>query len=99
MSKPYIDVIECESVAVRCHDGEIFEFPVVDNKNLFPHFFRTYADFSYQVQTNLIHGVTAIYKKHKNISFLVGTLVKGGIVNDEVMKIIEEDDRLTYLLK
>ncbi|MCW1973491.1 UNVERIFIED_ORG: hypothetical protein FHW05_002339 [Pantoea agglomerans] len=93
------DVIECESVSVRCNDGEIFEFPVVDNKNVFPHFYRTDTEFTYQIQTLLIHDLRAMYKKHKNIAYLICAWDKKEEISKEAMSVIISDETFHYLIK
>ncbi|WP_141240224.1 hypothetical protein [Pantoea ananatis] len=103
MNSPSVKIIECESVAVRCDDGEIFQFTVVDNKNLFSHFYRANKigipspDFDYQLQCCCYNY--ALYKRHKNIVYLVCAWTTKEEINEPAMEIINTEERLHYLIK
>lgn len=93
------DVIECGSISVKCDNGEIIEFPVVDNKGLFPNFFRTAEKFRFQVQCYLVEGNTyALYKRVNNIAYLLCAWNKKEEINNEALELISSKKELSYLL-
>jgi len=85
-------------VGVRCSDGEFIYFPLVDNKKLFPTHFKTNEDFSYQLSSALKFRTHALYKRHKNIAYLVCAWVGKDEINEAALKIIKADKTLHYLL-
>lgn len=99
MSQTSNEFIKCDSASVRLSNGEIFEFPIVDNKDLFPNFFRTELDFSIQVQCYLIGNETyAMYKRKENVAYLVCAWGNKSEINEEAMLEITVNPELAYLL-
>lgn len=93
------DIIDCASVAVRIGPGEYFEFAVVDNKGLFPNFYRTSQKFEVMVQCNCIEEfIYAIYKRKGNIAYLVCAWEKKHELNDAAIELIKSKPELAYLL-
>ncbi|MDC7862241.1 hypothetical protein [Pantoea ananatis] len=99
MNSPSINVIKCDSVSVRCNDGEIFGFKVVDNKDMFPLFFRKNNNYDYCLQCLYVAKAYALYKKHKNIYYLICVWSEKEELNTEALEIIHADESLHYLLK
>ena len=93
------EVIKCESLKVKTITGSVFEFPVVDNKNMFPHFFKTQEVFDVQIQCSLLEDeAKAMYKRKDNIAYLICVWVKKEDINDKAMKEINERPKLSFLL-
>lgn len=93
------EVIICESVSVRIAPGEYFEFAIVDNKDLFPNFFRTTSEFDVEIRCNHINELTyALYKRKANIAYLVCAWEKKEEINDRAMEAIKASPNLHYLL-
>jgi len=100
MDNPTIDIFECHSLRVRCSDGELFEFPCVDNLDCFPFYFRGNIDSEIELRVTLSENeLYAMYKRHKNIFYLIGAWSRHEDINDEVMKEIKSRDNLSYLIK
>lgn len=99
MSFPINGIIKCESASVRLSSGEIFEFPVVDNKDLFPNFFRTTDKFGLELQCLFLESeIYAMYKRKDNIAYLICAWEKPEEINQEAMNEIIADPKLSYLL-
>ncbi|WP_152560670.1 hypothetical protein [Pantoea sp. NGS-ED-1003] len=93
------NVIDCESISVRVAPGEYFEFAVVDNKDMFPHFFKTSESFNIQLQCNCIDSlVYALYERKGNIAYLVCSWEHKSEINDAALGIIRSRPNLSYLL-
>lgn len=100
MNNPSSNLIKPSSIRLRLEAGELFEFPCVDNLNKFPYFFRTSSDHKYNFNCEFDEPpLYAMYKRHKNIFFLIGAWEDGENIPPEVMKIIKKTDELSYLLK
>ncbi|MEB5973465.1 hypothetical protein MXF20_15400 [Pantoea dispersa] len=99
MSQPSNELIKCDSASVRLSNGEVFEFPIVDNKDLFPNLFRAESDFNIQVQCYLIDSeIYAMYKRKENIAYLVCAWENNSEINEEAMLEITTNPELAYLL-
>lgn len=93
------EIITCESASVRIAPGEYFDFPIVDNKDLFPNYFRTQSEFQFQLQCNCIDNfIYALYMRKANIAYLVCAWANKDEINDQAMQIIKENPKLHYLL-
>lgn len=93
------DLIECESASVRLSNGEIFEFPVVDNKDTFPNFFRTNANSRIEIRSaDFDELIIAMYKRKENLAYLVCAWEKKEEINKEAMEEIISNPKLAYLL-
>jgi len=88
-----------QSASVVLDNGEIFKFTLVDNKNIFKHYFKTDREFNIE-----IHGMSeelniyAMYKRHDNLAYLVCAWEKKEEINKEAMNEIISNKRLSYLL-
>ena len=93
------EIITCESASVRIAPGEYFEFPIVDNKDLFPHFFKTNSDFNFQVQCNCFEDfIYALYMRKEKLAYLVCCWANKDEINEQAMQIIKSNTSLHYLL-
>lgn len=93
------NIIDCESVSVRIAPGEYFEFAVVDNKDMFPHFFKTNDSFNVQLQCNCIGSfVYALYERKGNIAYLVCAWELKSEINKAALELIKARPNLSYLL-
>lgn len=93
------EVFEYESVSVRIGPGKYFEFPIVDNKNLFPHFFKATSESKLQLQTNCSDvRIHALYQRKGNIFYLVCAWEKIEEINDEALKLINANPKLLHIL-
>ena len=95
------DIIECESVSVRIAPGEYFNFPVVDNKNIFLHFYKTSEEFKFQVQTSEPfedETTYALYGKKGDFAYLICSWSKKEEINDAALEIIKSSDVFSHLL-
>lgn len=92
-------IINCQSASVKLSSGKIFEFPIVDNKNLFAHFFRTKSDFRVEVHCSFMEETKyAMYKRKENVAYLVCAWEKKSEINEEAMQEITLNPKLSYLL-
>lgn len=99
MKTPSSEIINCESASVRIAPGKYFDFPIVDNKGLFPSFFKTNSDFNIQVQCNCINDfIYALYLRKEKLAYLVCAWANKNEINDQAMQIIKENPKLHYLL-
>lgn len=99
MSQSENELIKCESASVRLNNGEIFEFPIVDNKDLFPNLFRTDAEFNIEIQCVLLENDThAMYRRKANIAYLICAWENKEEINEEAMKEITSNPKFSYLL-
>lgn len=90
MINPAYDLNECESVSVRLPSGAFLEIPIVDNKGIFRHFFKTEEQFRYQVISNLENIATfALYEKIDNFSCLICAFSKAEEINDRAKEILK----------
>lgn len=93
------EIITCESASVRIAPGEYFEFPIVDNKGLFPNYFRTKSTFVFELQCNCIDNfIYALYMRKANIAYLICAWEKKEEINDRAMEVIKDNPSLHYLL-
>ena len=93
------EIIECESVSVRIGAGKYFEFPIVDNKDMFPHFFRANSDSNLQLQVSCLDElIYALYRREGNIFYLVCAWEKEEEINDEARKLIASSQKLINIL-
>lgn len=100
MNNPTTDLIKPYSIRLRLEAGELFEFPCVDNLNAFPYFFRTSSDHEFQIQCIYSEPPQyAMYRRNKNIFYLIGAWANPEDINTEVMKEIKSRDSLSYLLR
>lgn len=93
------EIITCESASVRIAPGIYFELPIVDNKDLFPNFFKTEENFRFQVQCNCINEfIYALYVRKENLAYLVCCWADKDEINEQAMQIIKSNPKLHYLL-
>ncbi|QGY29050.1 hypothetical protein [Pantoea cypripedii] len=95
------DIIECESVSLRVAPGEYFNFPVVDNKGLFRHFYKTSEEFKFQVQSSEPFEedtIYALYGKKGDFAYLICAWDKKEEINDSALEILKSSVKFSYLL-
>lgn len=86
-------IIECESFTLRVAPGEYQNFPVVDNKGLFPHFRKTDEVFinGFEVYRTDNGPVVGIYKKVSSFAILVCAFSKMEGINTEASVILSSN--------
>lgn len=99
MEKKKYELIECESVSVRLTSGFFFDFPIVDNKGLFSHFYRTYEEFEHQIKCCLDTETYALYGRKENIAYLICAWKIKEEINESALNVISNSSKLNYLLK
>lgn len=93
------EIIDCESVSVRIAPGEYFQFPVVDNKGLFPHFFRSESKSDLQLQTNCIDEYFhALYQRKGNVFYLVCAWQTKEEINNAALDMIKANPKFHHIL-
>ncbi len=84
------EYIECDYVRIRQDNGSLLEIPIVNNKGIFRHFFKTEEQFRYQVISNLENIATfALYEKIDNFSCLICAFSKAEEINDRAKEILK----------
>lgn len=93
------DLIECESASVRLTSGNLFKFPIVNNKDVYRHFYKTDDEFEYQLQCLFLENDTyALYGKKENLAYLICAWNKKEEINDAALEVIKSSDKFSYLL-
>lgn len=86
-------LIKVGSFLLRIAPGEHQEFPVEDNKELFPHFRKTSEEFKFRLDSFFGDDVQTfgLYKKVGDFAILVCAFSKPEDVNEEAKTIIESN--------
>lgn len=88
------------TVLLQTAPGEYLEFSLVDNKGLYPDFYRTTNSFSSEITMNLTAAYPsyAIYKKVGYYSILVCAFANKEEINEEAMSLINSNEKYLEIL-